>query len=88
MTLLVRLAPKWFGNPVRNVDGETIGHLIRRTRPVYVSHLHREAPSGGFAVIDLDGEEISWAATYMDAVADADRALQERAAIAKAEVSK
>jgi hypothetical protein len=87
MTLLVRDAPAPFGHPVRNVIGETIGHLIRRTKPVYVSHLHREAPSGGFAVIDLDGKEIAWAATYMDAVADADRALQDRAAIAKAEGS-
>lgn len=72
MTLLIRAAPKWFGDPVRNVDGETVGHCIRRTKMIYSGYLRRETPAGGFAVLDLDGAEVSWSARYMDAVAGAE----------------
>ena len=80
MTLKVRSAPKFFGDPVRNTDGETVGHLIRRVKPIYSYHQNRVVRAGGFAVIDLDGAEIAWAATYMQAVSSADGVLQDRSA--------
>lgn len=76
MTLMVRDAPAPFGHPVRNTDGVTVGHLIRRVKPIYSSYLHRVVRAGGFAVLDLGGEEIAWAATYMQAVSTADGVLR------------
>lgn len=68
MTLMVRSAPSWLGDPVRNTDGETVGHVIRRNKTVYSPYQRREVLAGGFAVLDLDGHEVSWSNTYMCAV--------------------
>ena len=80
MTLMVRSAPRFFGDPVRNTDGETVGHLIRRSKTVYSPYQQRVVRTGGFAVIDLDGAELSWSTTYMVALHGADCALKDRRA--------